>query len=151
MTSRNSLRLIGGAVIVAAAVACSRSATVGSPGTMASPAPATNKASAMPAGVTAASIADGKTLYEAPSSNCSRCHGPEAKGTNRAPNLTDSTWVHIDGSYPEIVRIINAGVPASEIKGPYQFPMGPKGRSQTLTDAQVNSIAAYIWSLSHAH
>jgi mono/diheme cytochrome c family protein len=151
MTSMNSLRLIGGAVIVAAAVACGRSATVGSPGTMASPAPAANKAPTMPAGVTAASIAEGKTLYETPSSNCGRCHGLDAKGTNRAPNLTDSTWVHIDGSYPEIARIINAGVPAADIKGPYQFPMRAKGGSQSLTDAQVNSIAAYIWSLSHAH
>jgi mono/diheme cytochrome c family protein len=148
MSSRNSLRLITGAAIVAAAVACSRSATVGSPGATAAPA---NRAPVMPAGVTAASIAEGKTLYETPSSNCGRCHGLDTKGTQRGPNLSDSTWVHIDGSYPEIVRIINAGVPAASIKGPYQFNMRPKGGSQTLTDAQVNSIAAYVWSLSHAH
>jgi mono/diheme cytochrome c family protein len=148
MTSRNSLRLITGAVIVVAAVACSRSATVGSPGGTAAPA---NRAPAMPAGVTAASIAEGKTLYEAQSSNCGRCHGLDAKGTQRGPNLSDSTWVQIDGSYPEIVRIINTGVPSASIKGPYQFNMRPKGGSQTLTDAQVNSVASYVWSLSHAH
>jgi len=105
----------------------------------------------MPAGVTAATIAEGKTLYETPSSNCGRCHGLDAKGTTRGPNLSDSTWVQIDGSYPEIVRIINTGVPSANIKGQYQFNMRPKGGSQTLTDAQVSSIAAYIWSLSHAH
>jgi len=149
MTSKSSLRLITGAAIVVAALACGRSASVGSPSTTA--APAANRAPAMPAGVTAATIAEGKTLYETPSSNCGRCHGLDAKGTTRGPNLSDSTWVQIDGSYPEIVRIINTGVPSANIKGQYQFNMRPKGGSQTLTDAQVSSIAAYIWSLSHAH
>jgi mono/diheme cytochrome c family protein len=148
MNSRNALRLITGAVIAVAAVACSRKATVGSPGTTVTP--AANRAPVMPAGVTTASIAEGKTLYEAPTSNCGRCHGLDAKGTNRAPNLSDSTWVQMDGSYPEIVRIINEGVPQAKIKGQYQFAMRPKGGA-TLTDAQVGSIAAYIWSLSHAH
>lgn len=149
MTSKISLRLITGAAVVVAAIACGRSATVGSPSTTASP--AANRAPAMPAGVTAASIAEGKTLYETPSSNCGRCHGLDAKGTTRGPNLSDSTWVQIDGSYPEIVRIINTGVPSASIKGQYQFNMRPKGGSQTLTDAQVASVASYIWSLSHAH
>src|SRR5690349_11226686 len=149
MTSRNSLRLISGAVFVVAAVACSRKATVGSPGTTATPATA-NRAPALPAGVTAASIAEGKTLYEATTSNCGRCHGLDAKGTTRGPNLSDSTWNQMDGSYPEIVRIITEGVPAAKVKGPFQVMMRPKGGA-TLTGAQVNSIAAYVWSLSHAH
>jgi cytochrome c oxidase cbb3-type subunit 3 len=149
MISKHSLRLVAGGVALVAAVACSRKATVGSPGTTATPASA-NRAAAMPAGVTAATIAEGKTLFEATSSNCGRCHGVDAKGGQRGPNLSDSLWVQIDGSYPEIVRIINEGVPAAKIKGNYQFPMAPKGRA-TLTDAQVGSIAAYIWSLSHAH
>ena len=148
MTSKNTFRFLTAAAI-ATAVACGRSATVGSPSTTASP--STNRAAAMPAGVTAASIAEGKTLYEAQSSNCGRCHGLDATGTNRGPSLADSTWVQIDGSYPEIVRIINAGVPSEKIKGPYQFNMRPKGGSATLTDAQVGSIAAYVWSLSHPH
>jgi mono/diheme cytochrome c family protein len=147
MTSRNSLRLITGAVIAVAAVACSRKATVGSPGAPAAPA---NRAPVVPAGVTAATIAEGKTLFETQTNRCSGCHGPEAKGATRGPNLSDSTWVQIDGSYPEIVRIITEGVPAAKIKGQYQIPMRPKGGS-TMTDAQVASVAAYIWSLSHAH
>ena len=147
MTSKNSLRLFTAAAIVATAIACSRSATVGSPGATAAPA---NRAPAMPAGVTAATIAEGKTLFEAAANNCQRCHGVDAKGNNRGPNLTDSVWVQIDGSYPEIIRIINEGVPANKIKGSYQFPMAPKGRAN-ITDAQVASIASYIWSLSHPH
>src|SRR5215212_10938831 len=109
MTSRNSLRLITGAVIVVAAVACSRKTTVGSPGTAAAPA---NRAPVVPAGVTAATIAEGKTLFETQANNCSRCHGLDAKGATRGPSLADSTWLQMDGSYPEIVRIINEGVPA---------------------------------------
>ena len=147
MNSRISLRLITGAVALAAAVACSRKASVGSPGPTAAPA---NRAPVMPAGVTTASIAEGKTLFEATTSNCGRCHGVDAKGTTRGPNLSDSTWSQIDGSYSEIVRIINEGVPSAKVKPPYQLMMRAKGGA-ALTDAQVNSIAAYIWSLSHAH
>jgi mono/diheme cytochrome c family protein len=146
MTSKNSLRLLAAAAIAATAVACSPSASVGSPGTTA--APAANRAPARPAGVTDAAIAEGKTLYEAQSSNCARCHGVDAKGGTRGPNLTDSLWVQIDGSYPEIARIINEGVPGTKIKGSYPNPMAPKGRA-AISDAQVNSIAAYLWSVSH--
>jgi mono/diheme cytochrome c family protein len=144
MISKTSLRLLSAALVVTAA-ACSRSATVGSPGTTA--APAANRAPALPAGVTAASISEGKTLYETQANNCTRCHGVDAKGAQRGPSLADTTWLHIDGSYPEIVRIINEGVPAAKLKS-FQTPMAPKGRA-TLSDAQVNSIAAYLWSLSH--
>jgi mono/diheme cytochrome c family protein len=147
MTSRISFRLITG-VMIAGAAACSRSAAVGSPGTTATP--AANRAPTVPAGVTAATIAEGKTLYEATTSNCTRCHGLDAKGTTRGPNLSDSTWNQMDGSYPEIVRVITEGVPAAKVKGPFQVMMRPKGGA-TLTDAQVSSIAAYVWSLSHAH
>lgn len=146
MTSSIPVRLLTATAIVALIAACKPASTVGSPGTTA--APAANRAPAMPAGVTAATIAEGKTLFEAPANNCVRCHNADAKGNNRGPNLTDSTWVQIDGSYPEIIRIINEGVPAAKVKGAYQFPMAPKGRA-TLTDAQVGAVAAYIWSLSH--
>lgn len=135
------------AVAVTAMAACKPSATVGSPS---AGAPVANKAPVVPAGVTPATIAEGKTLAEAQANNCIRCHGPELKGGTRGPNLTDSTWVQIDGSYPEIVRIINEGVPQAKIKGNYPNMMAPKGRAP-ITDAQVNSIAAYLWSLSHAH
>jgi mono/diheme cytochrome c family protein len=146
MTLKNSLRFLAATAVLTAAVACSRSASVGSPGTTA--APAANRAPTRPAGVTDAAIAEGKTLYEAQSSNCIRCHGVDAKGGNRGPNLTDSVWVQIDGSYPEIARIINEGVPATKIKGSYPNAMAPKGRA-AITEAQVNSIAAYLWSVSH--
>jgi mono/diheme cytochrome c family protein len=146
MTSRIPVRFVVATAVVAAVAACKPAATVGSPGTTA--APMANSAPATPAGVTSASIAEGKTLFETASSNCSRCHGMDARGGTRGPNLTDSTWAHLDGSYPAIVKIITEGVPAASIKGSYQYPMRPRGGS-ALTDAQVASIAAYIWSASH--
>jgi mono/diheme cytochrome c family protein len=148
MTSR-TVRFAFATAVVAVLAGCKPGTTVGSPGTTATPATA-NRAPAMPAGVTAASVAEGKTLYETQANNCSRCHGLDAKGGSRGPNLTDSVWVQIDGSYPAIVKIITDGVPAANIKGNYSFPMRPKGGAQ-LTDAQVASIAAYVWSASHPH
>ncbi|HET9424120.1 MAG TPA: cytochrome c [Gemmatimonadaceae bacterium] len=147
MTSSTSVRLAAAAAVLATIVACKPSVSVGSPATTASPA-TRNTATAMPAGVTAASIAEGKTLYETQANNCTRCHGVDGKGTNRGPSLVDSVWVQIDGSYPSIVKIINDGVPAANIKGNYSFNMRPKGGAP-LTDAQVASIAAYVWSMSH--
>ncbi len=143
-------KLFAAAMIVAGVAACKPSSTVGSPGTTATPAPAANKAPAMPAGVTDSSIAEGKALFMAATSNCTRCHGPDGTGGTRGPNLMDSVWVHNDGSPSGIAHTIMTGVPASEMKGQYQFPMAPKGRAN-ITDAQVNAIASYLWSASHKH
>ena len=46
------------------------------------------------------------------------------------------------------MNTINPGVPVSAIKGPYQLNMRPRGTAP-LTDAQVNAIAAYLYSVSH--
>jgi mono/diheme cytochrome c family protein len=66
-----------------------------------------------------------------------------------APDLTDATWLHIDGSYDSIVHIISTGVPAADFKSPTsRFPMRPMG-GMPLTDAQVHDVAAYVYTLSH--
>lgn len=144
----SSIRILLGAATIVALAACKPSSTVGSPGTTATP--AANRAPVVPAGVTAATIAEGKTLYEAQANNCIRCHGLDARGGTRGPSLADSVWVQINGSYPEITRIIIEGVPAAKFKGSYPNPMAPKGRAP-ITDSQVASIAAYLWSLSNPH
>ena len=41
---------------------------------------------------------------------CHVCHGPNAKGTPLAPDLTDTTWLHIDGKLESIVTLVKAGV-----------------------------------------
>ena len=78
---------------------------------------------------------------------CFTCHGPTAKGTpGLAPDLTDGTWLHGDGSYAFIARTVTTGVPK-----PMQAaaPMLPKGGA-ALSDAQVRAVAAYVYSLRQA-
>src|SRR5207247_10876034 len=105
-------------------------------------------APAIPAGVTPAMIAQGDTLFNTKS--CVRCHGPNGVGGPRAPNLTDQTWIHIDGSYDAIVRIVTTGFTKAEQKDPqYQLTMNPRGGGMPLTDDQIRAVAAYVWSLSH--
>src|SRR5512146_737209 len=62
-------------------------------------------------GVTQALADRGRTLFGT-TGNCHVCHGPNAAGTALAPDLTDSTWLDIDGSYAAIVKLLRSGVPA---------------------------------------
>jgi mono/diheme cytochrome c family protein len=76
--------------------------------------------------------------------NCAGCHGPDAKGTALAPNLTDGEWLHIDGSLESIVTLVKAGVPKpKKVSG----PMPPKGGAQ-LSDDEVTAVSRYVFSLS---
>lgn len=77
---------------------------------------------------------------------CFACHGPDAKGTPLAPNLTDSTWLHIDGSLDAIVKLVTEGVPTPK-NAP--APMPPKGGA-ALTDVEIRAVASYVYSLSHS-
>lgn len=77
--------------------------------------------------------------------NCYACHGPDAKGTPLAPNLTDTTWIHIDGSLASIQKLVTDGVPTPK-NAP--APMPPKGGA-SLSDAEVHAVAEYVYSLSH--
>jgi mono/diheme cytochrome c family protein len=102
----------------------------------------------LPPGVTAKMISDGAPLFQG-AGLCTVCHGQDAKGMpNLGANLTDTKWLHSDGSYDGIVKTIMAGVPGD--KSTTGATMPPKGGS-SLTDAQVKAVAAYVWSLSHKH
>ncbi|MDH4043300.1 MAG: cytochrome c [Gemmatimonadota bacterium] len=108
---------------------------------------AAQQADSLPPGVTAATIADGKKIFAGPGL-CSACHGPAAKGVQGlGANLTDKEWLHSDGSYEALVAQITAGVPAG--KSSTGVPMPAKGGA-SLSEAQVRTVAAYVWSLSHA-
>ncbi len=97
----------------------------------------------LPEGVTPEMIAEGKTLFEG-AGLCVTCHGPDAKGTTLAPDLTDEEWLHLTGrNYDEIVNLIMTGVPQPT---EHPSPMMPKGAS-SITDDQVKAVAAYVWSL----
>ena len=109
-------------------------------------APVSAAPSAMPAGVTDAMVQEGQQIY-AGAGICAACHGPDATGAI-GPDLTDAEWLIGDGEYEEIVDRIFSGVTAAEATNPLGAPMPPKGGAG-ITDAQVRSVAAYVWTLSH--
>lgn len=99
----------------------------------------------LPAGVTKEMVADGQKLFTG-QGICQACHGPEGKGvTGLGANLTDTKWLHSDGSYQGIIESILKGVSAD--KSSTGTVMPPKGGS-VLSDTQVKAVAAYVWSLS---
>ena len=77
--------------------------------------------------------------------NCYACHGNDAHGSAVAPNLTDSTWLNIDGSYAGIAGLVRSGVPQPKH---FPTPMPPGGGAQ-LDQGQLCAVAAYVYSLTH--
>ena len=100
---------------------------------------------ALPDGVTAGMVDDGKSIF-AGRGICATCHGPDATGIpNLGGNLTDGEWIHSDGSFDGIVQTIVDGVPAGA--STVGMPMPPRGGSG-ISDDQVKAVAAYVWTLS---
>ena len=152
MTITSSVR---NALFVAASVAvaaCHRGSPAGASAgsSRAAAAPAMPAKPAMPAGVTAPMIAEGDSIFNVAS--CQRCHGQKAIGGNNGPTLVKTAWLHSDGSYEGIIKTINTGVPKAEVKDPrFQAGMGMGPQAARYTPAQINALAAYVWSLNHAH
>ena len=100
-----------------------------------------------PATITPAELALGDSLFHGliGATSCQACHGPDAKGGPAAPNLTDATWLHSDGSFGAIHKQVETGVMA-----PKQFVgvMPPFGGAP-LTPEKHRAVAAYVYSLSH--
>ena len=97
-------------------------------------------------GATEAMISEGQSLF-AGAGLCTACHGANGSGIpNLGANLTDDEWLHGDGSLDGIYQTIMAGVTAD--KSTTGTVMPPKGGS-ALTDEQVRSVAAYVFSLSN--
>jgi mono/diheme cytochrome c family protein len=96
-----------------------------------------------PEGVTAEMVVAGEAVFTG-AGICYTCHMPGGVGGPLAPNLTDSEWINTDGTYDGIVQTVTTGV--SE---PQQHPglMLPKGGS-AISDAEVQAVSAYVWSLS---
>jgi mono/diheme cytochrome c family protein len=89
-------------------------------------------------------VTKGDSLFHG-SGNCYACHGSKGEGLV-GPNLTDAEWIHSKGSYEDIVKQIQHGVPKAESKSGVEMP--PKGGAD-LSDDDVKAIAAYVYSLSH--
>ncbi|MGH7483600.1 MAG: c-type cytochrome [Longimicrobiales bacterium] len=97
-----------------------------------------------PEGATEAMVTEGQQIFSS-TGNCFTCHGPDATGTQLAPNLTDSEWINIDGSYESIIENVRTGVP-QPVEHP--APMPPMGGAQ-LTEDQLRAVAAYVYAISH--
>ena len=96
----------------------------------------------LPQGVTQEMVDQGQDLY---GTVCAACHGQGGTGSAAAPPLNDSDWIHISGQFPEIVTIINNGVPNPR---QYGAAMPPRGGG-SFDDAQIQAISAYVYALSH--
>ena len=114
--------------------------------TSAAPAP-----TATPAGavgecppVRQALVDSGRAVFSGAGS-CFACHGPNAKGTALAPDLTDAQWLNVDGSYGSIAGLVRSGVPKPK---EHSAPMPALGGAP-LSGAQVCAVAAYVYSLVH--
>jgi cytochrome c553 len=92
-------------------------------------------------------IQKGKDLYT--EGSCGRCHGPDATGTGRAPDLTDDTWVQSDGSLEGIRETVMWGVRRRDFSDPnLRFEMNPSGGMDLEWD-DMAAVAAYVWTLSN--
>jgi mono/diheme cytochrome c family protein len=99
-----------------------------------------------PADVTDETIAEGKTLYNG-AGLCMACHGPTARGIpNLGADLTDSEWLHSDGTFEGILETIVQGVGPDASSTGAAMPPGGGGR---LSEAQLRAVTAYVWSLTH--
>lgn len=100
-----------------------------------------------PKTITPQMLALGDSLFHGliGATSCQACHGPDAKGGVVAPNLTDSTWLHSDGSFGAIYKQIETGVPVPK---QYTSVMPPFGGAP-LTPEKHLAAAAYVYSLSH--
>ena len=85
-----------------------------------------------PRAANATEIREGASLFRA---NCSPCHGLNAQGGGRGPDLTSGRWVH-GSSDAAISRTITQGVPGT------QMP------ASSFEDSETRAIIAYLWSLS---
>ena len=104
---------------------------------------------AYPAGVSAALIARGDSLFN--NGSCVRCHGARGVGAQNGPSLVSGAWLHHRGTPEEIARTITTGVPRTALKdASRRFAMNPRGGPMNLSDEQVQAVAAYVWSISRA-
>jgi mono/diheme cytochrome c family protein len=102
-------------------------------------------AQSLPSGVTPEMVQQGDTIFHG-RGRCFKCHGQDAKGTQKGPGLTaPKKWINIRGEYPEIVDLVTKGVPEPK---EHSAPM-PSRAKAGLSDEEVRAAAAYAWSLSH--
>ena len=100
-----------------------------------------------PASIKPETIALGDSIFhgKVAGGTCQLCHGPDAKGTQLAPDLTDSIWLNGDGTFRFIMTTIINGVPSPKDHPEAMLPMG----GASFSPAQVEAVAAYVYTRSH--
>lgn len=98
----------------------------------------------LPEGVTQQMVDQGRDIF-AGAGLCANCHGQAGVGTTFAPALTDNEWLHVDGTFDSIVKVITDGVLQPKQSS---LPMAPRGASN-INDTQVRAVAAYVWRLAN--
>jgi mono/diheme cytochrome c family protein len=159
MATTGAALLAGTLLLVAACGGGDKGAASDTTG-MASPPPAAEPSTPAPSGTdtgaaksaaggggSAAQIAEGDKIFHGQEAGgtCTACHGQDAKGTQMAPDLTDSQWLNGDGSLAFIEHTVTTGVPQPK---QHPAPMPPMGGA-SLSPDQVKAVAAYVYSLSH--
>jgi len=79
-----------------------------------------------------AAVKEGASVFRA---NCSPCHGLNARGGGRGPDLTSGRWTH-GSSDAAIFRTISQGVPGTEMP------------ANALEDSEIRAIISFLRSLS---
>lgn len=79
-------------------------------------------------------IREGESLFRA---NCSPCHGLNARGGGRGPDLASGRWIH-GGSDEAIFQTISQGVPGTEMP------------ANAFEDGETWALIAYLRSLNAA-
>jgi len=85
-----------------------------------------------PAAGNPAAIQEGASLFRA---NCSPCHGLNAKGGGKGPDLSANRWTH-GASDADIFRTITQGVPGTEMP------------ANGFEDSEVWALVAYLRSFA---
>ena len=94
-----------------------------------------------PVGVTADMAEMGEGVY---ARVCVACHAAGGAGSTIGPALNDDDWIHIDGTFEQIVSITRAGVAQPQV---YPAAMPPMGGA-SLDDEQLQAVSAYVYALS---